>query len=107
MRTQGEWKVGLVPAGAATDARFWITADGKRIADVRDQPGGEQIDNAHLLAAAPKLRDALRLMRMMDKEMWTSADRAEWLALTGTNAVSYRIVHRIADEALAAAEGPR
>jgi hypothetical protein len=52
--TPGPWLVSRPPSGAATSAPLWIEADGRRIADVREQ-GTSTAGNAALIETAPDL----------------------------------------------------
>jgi hypothetical protein len=59
--TPGPWTAARPPSGAATEAPYWIDADGRRIADVWAQLGSTAA-NARLVAAAPALLAALQAM---------------------------------------------
>lgn len=58
--TPGPWTAARPPSGAATEAPYWIDADGRRIADVWAQLGSTAA-NARLIAAAPALLTALTI----------------------------------------------
>lgn len=57
--TPGPWSYFDIPPMVNSQGVFWVEHDGRRIADVFQQ-GGETIQNAQLIAAAPELLEALK-----------------------------------------------
>ena len=63
--TEGEWKLETVPPGVATCAPYWITSNGRRLADIYMQAGETLFaapcttDNALAMAASKVMLSAL------------------------------------------------